>query len=149
MRAPAAPDDTEKFSYVSRRLWILTSASLLSMSCLVLSQFRLAQSSPWLMALLPCLGFTFLYYVISLRVNAFTADDTLAFPSWARASSAAPVRQCAYHCVPCVLMPRSWTGVPDSEHSWVPQTRILPYAWTGVMALTAGAGLRAHLPPGP
>src|SRR5205823_854862 len=63
---------------------------------------------------------------------------TLAFQSWARASSAAPVRQCAYHCVPCVLMPRSWTGLPDAEHSCVPQTWSLPYLWTGVLAWALG-----------
>jgi cellulose synthase (UDP-forming) len=37
----------------------------------------LLQSSPWLLVLLPCLGFTVLYYIVSLRVNAFTADFDL------------------------------------------------------------------------
>jgi cellulose synthase (UDP-forming) len=71
---PDPPDDEEKHSYVRRHLWVLTGASIISMSCLVVSQFRLVQSSPWLIALLPCLGFTLLYYVTSLRVNSFTAD---------------------------------------------------------------------------
>ncbi|MFG2356404.1 glycosyltransferase family 2 protein [Streptomyces sp. NPDC048521] len=47
------------------------------MCCLLYSQFRLAQSASWLIVLLPCLGFTVLYYVVSLRVNAFTADFDL------------------------------------------------------------------------
>ncbi|MEV5309654.1 cellulose synthase catalytic subunit [Streptomyces sp. NPDC052610] len=47
------------------------------MGCLAVSQFRLFQSSPWLLVLLPCLGFTVIYYVVSLRVNAFTADFDL------------------------------------------------------------------------
>ncbi|MFF0162454.1 glycosyltransferase family 2 protein [Streptomyces sp. NPDC005263] len=47
------------------------------MGCLVFSQFRLIQSSPWLFVLLPCLGFSVLYYIASLRVNAFTTDFDL------------------------------------------------------------------------
>lgn len=74
---PEPPDDEEKYSYVRRHLWVLTAASIISMSCLVFSQFRLIQSSPWLIILLPCLGFTVLYYVTSMRVNAFTADFDL------------------------------------------------------------------------
>ncbi|MET7619723.1 glycosyltransferase family 2 protein [Streptomyces sp. NPDC005408] len=48
------------------------------MGCLTFSQFRLIQSSPWLAVLLPCLIFTVLYYLTSLRVNAFTADFDLS-----------------------------------------------------------------------
>ncbi|WP_133917607.1 glycosyltransferase family 2 protein [Streptomyces sp. NBC_00582] len=47
------------------------------MGCLVYSQFRLIQSSPWLFVLLPCLVFSILYYVASLRVNGFTPDFDL------------------------------------------------------------------------
>ncbi|MFE1883279.1 glycosyltransferase family 2 protein [Streptomyces diastatochromogenes] len=74
---PEPPNDKEKYSYVRRHLWVLTTASVISMSCLVYSQFRLLHSSPWLIVLLPCLGFTVLYYVTSMRVNAFTADFDL------------------------------------------------------------------------
>ncbi|MFI8241560.1 glycosyltransferase family 2 protein [Streptomyces sp. NPDC085866] len=74
---PEPPDDKEKYSYVRRHLWVLTTASLISMSCLVYSQFRLLHASLWLIVLLPCLGFTVLYYVTSMRVNAFTADFDL------------------------------------------------------------------------
>ncbi|MGN9759578.1 glycosyltransferase family 2 protein [Streptomyces sp. SD31] len=75
---PQPPDSEEKYSYVRRHLWILTAASLISMSCLVVSQFRLIHSTPWLIVLLPFLGFTVLYYVTSLRVTGFTADFDLA-----------------------------------------------------------------------
>ncbi|MFH8799243.1 glycosyltransferase family 2 protein [Streptomyces sp. NPDC017936] len=47
------------------------------MSCLVLSQFMLIRSSTLLFVLLPCLGFSVLYYIVSLRVNSFTADFDL------------------------------------------------------------------------
>lgn len=71
---PVPPDDAEKFGYARRRVWILTGSSLISFSCLTLSQFRLARSTPWLWAYLPLLGFGVLYYLISLRVNAFSRD---------------------------------------------------------------------------
>ena len=56
---------------------MLTWCSLISFSCLVVSQARLAQSSPWLWVYLPLLAFTVLYYVTSLRVNALTCDFNL------------------------------------------------------------------------
>ncbi|WP_067252549.1 glycosyltransferase family 2 protein [Streptomyces sp. DSM 15324] len=75
---PRPPDEEEKYSYVRRRLWVLTGASIISMGCLVQSQFRLIQSTPWLFVLLPCLVFSVLYYLASLRVNGFTPDFDLA-----------------------------------------------------------------------
>ncbi|WP_455356311.1 glycosyltransferase family 2 protein [Streptomyces sp. SYSU K217416] len=74
---PQPPTDQEKYSYVRRRLWVLTISSLVSMGCLAFSQFRLIQSSPWLNLWLPFLVCTLLYYLVSLRVNAFTADFDL------------------------------------------------------------------------
>jgi cellulose synthase (UDP-forming) len=71
---PVPPHDTEKYGYARRRVWLLTCCSLISFSCLTVSQFRLAQASPWLWAYLPLLGFSVLYYLISLRVNAFSQD---------------------------------------------------------------------------
>ncbi|MFD3944261.1 glycosyltransferase family 2 protein [Streptomyces sp. NPDC058579] len=44
------------------------------MACLVMSQFRLATSTPLLWMIAPVLTFTVVYYLISLRVNAFTGD---------------------------------------------------------------------------
>jgi cellulose synthase (UDP-forming) len=74
---PQPPNDQEKYSYVRRRLWVLTSCSLISITCLAFSQFRMIQSSPWLTLYLPFLIFTMLYYLISLRVNVFTPDFDL------------------------------------------------------------------------
>lgn len=71
---PQPPDDTEKYSYVRRNLWVLTLFSLVSFSCLATSQFLLARSTPWLWVIVPMLGVTVVYYLISLRVNAFTRD---------------------------------------------------------------------------
>jgi cellulose synthase (UDP-forming) len=56
---------------------VLTCCSLVSFSCLALSQFRLAQSTPWLWVYLPFLLFTILYYLVSLSVNAFSRSFDL------------------------------------------------------------------------
>jgi cellulose synthase (UDP-forming) len=74
---PQPPDDREKYSYIKRHLWVLTCCSLVSFSCLALSQYRLAQSTPWLWVYLPFLLFTILYYLVSLSVNAFSRSFDL------------------------------------------------------------------------
>jgi cellulose synthase (UDP-forming) len=74
---PTPPDDQEKYCYIQRHLWVLVSCSLVSFSCLALSQLRLVRSTPWMWLLLPFLLFTILYYVVSLAVNAFSRDFDL------------------------------------------------------------------------
>ncbi|WP_181871108.1 glycosyltransferase family 2 protein [Sphaerisporangium album] len=74
---PQPPDDREKYFYVKRHQWVLTLSSFVSFGCLVISQYRLVQSSPWLWAFMPLLFFTVVYYLVSLRVNAFTRDFDL------------------------------------------------------------------------
>jgi cellulose synthase (UDP-forming) len=66
---PQPPDDREKYSYIERHVWVLTCCSLVSFSCLAVSQFRLAQSTVWLWLYLPFLLFTILYYLVSLSVG--------------------------------------------------------------------------------
>jgi cellulose synthase (UDP-forming) len=75
---PVPPSDTEKYSYAERRLWVLTLSSLVSIVCLVVSQFRLAASTPLLWLFAPFLAFTVLYYLVSLRVNLFSRDFEMA-----------------------------------------------------------------------
>lgn len=75
---PLPPTDREKYSYARRHLWILTISSLISFCCLVVSQFKLAQSTPVLWIYTPLLVFTVLYYLVSLRVNGFTRDFDIA-----------------------------------------------------------------------
>jgi cellulose synthase (UDP-forming) len=74
---PQPPDNAEKYSYTSRRLWVLTCFSIISFTCLVASQVSLARYSAWLWVYLPFLLFTVVYYLISLRVNGFTKDFDL------------------------------------------------------------------------
>lgn len=57
---------------------MLTTASLLSMGCLLVSQYRLISSAPLLWLCAPLLAFTVFYYLTSLWVNLFTHDFDLA-----------------------------------------------------------------------
>lgn len=43
---PVPPSDVEKYAYAKRRLPVLAVSSLVSIGCLMLSQFRLASSTP-------------------------------------------------------------------------------------------------------
>jgi cellulose synthase (UDP-forming) len=74
---PQPPDDREKYSYIGRHLWVLTCCSFVSFGCLTLAQLRLVHSARWVAAYLPFLGFTILYYLVSLSVNAFSRDFDL------------------------------------------------------------------------
>ncbi|GAA3374435.1 hypothetical protein GCM10020367_38280 [Streptomyces sannanensis] len=69
---PLPPTEAEKYSYVKRRLWVLTLCSLVSFVCLAVSQLRLSESTPLLWLYTPLLVFTVVYYLVSLRVNAFS-----------------------------------------------------------------------------
>ncbi|MBW6436327.1 glycosyltransferase [Actinoplanes hulinensis] len=66
------PSDEETGLYGKRRLWVLTGFSLISFGSLLVSQVLFLRMSPWLYLLVPALGFTVLYYLISLAVNVGT-----------------------------------------------------------------------------
>src|SRR5262245_53723972 len=58
---------------------------------------------------------------------------TLSAPqSFASASSEALLTQLAYHCRPCVLIPRNWIGRLYWLHRCTPQTWSWPLTATGV-----------------
>ncbi|MFC7261026.1 glycosyltransferase family 2 protein [Streptomyces lutosisoli] len=76
---PAPPSHAEKYSYVKRRLWVLTLASVVSFGCLTVSQVALAQASPLMWIFAPPLAFTVVYYLVSLKVNGFTRDFDFAY----------------------------------------------------------------------
>lgn len=69
---PLPPTDAEKYLYAKRRLAPITLFSLVSFSCLLISQAMFIRTAPWLLALLPLTLFTVVYYLISLGVNGFT-----------------------------------------------------------------------------
>ncbi|WP_229071650.1 glycosyltransferase family 2 protein [Actinoplanes sp. DH11] len=66
------PSDDETGLYAKRRLWVLTGASLISFTSLMVSQVLFLRMSPWLYLFVPAFAFTVAYYLISLAVNAFT-----------------------------------------------------------------------------
>ncbi|MFJ2753649.1 glycosyltransferase family 2 protein [Streptomyces sp. NPDC087297] len=69
---PTPPTDYEKYSYVRRRMWVLTFTSMASMGCLAASQVRLISYTPMFWLLVPFLALTVLYYLVSLWVNLFS-----------------------------------------------------------------------------
>ena len=66
---PTPPTAAEKHLYVDRRIWVLLVSSILSLSCLTISQVHLLRLQPYLWFLTPFLVFTIVYYLISLRVS--------------------------------------------------------------------------------
>ncbi|MEV6523798.1 glycosyltransferase family 2 protein [Longispora sp. NPDC051575] len=71
---PLPPTDDEKYVHRKRRLVALMLASLVSFTCLTVSQVLFLRMSPWLLLFTPLLGFTIVYYVISFVVNVGTRD---------------------------------------------------------------------------
>jgi cellulose synthase (UDP-forming) len=71
---PTPPTDEEKYSYVVRNLWILNLCSIVGFLCLMVSQVKFSQSSPMMWAFVPFLGFTIIYYLVSLRFDMFTKN---------------------------------------------------------------------------
>ena len=69
---PLPPTDAEKYLYAKRRLAPMTFVSMISFTCLLISQASFVRTAPWLLALLPLTTFTVAYYLVSLGVNAFT-----------------------------------------------------------------------------
>jgi len=69
---PLPPTDAEKYVYDKRRLPVLMIASLVSFSCLLASQTLLLRSTPAMLLLAPAVGFTMIYYLVSVTVNIFT-----------------------------------------------------------------------------
>jgi cellulose synthase (UDP-forming) len=74
---PEPPDDAETVLSVHRQLTVLLIMSMLSLTCLSISQLHLLRLGSWLWFLVPFLVFTLLYYLISLRVNLFSRDFDL------------------------------------------------------------------------
>jgi cellulose synthase (UDP-forming) len=66
---PTPPTDHEKHLYTARQLSVLLVSSMVSLTCLTISQLHLVHLRAWLWLLVPFLAFTLFYYLISARVN--------------------------------------------------------------------------------
>jgi cellulose synthase (UDP-forming) len=75
---PVPPTDSEKESYSDRNLSLIQRASLFSFGALLISQARFLITAPPLLIFAPLLGFTVVYYVISLFVNFGTRGFDMA-----------------------------------------------------------------------
>lgn len=75
---PLPPDRQQKYSYVHRELALLMLTSLVSISCLLVSQIHFIRLNPWLFVFVPFLVFTLAYYLISLRISLTSRNFDLA-----------------------------------------------------------------------
>ncbi|MFI1840171.1 glycosyltransferase family 2 protein [Streptomyces olivaceoviridis] len=74
---PTPPDDHEKYSYVVRRTWVLTTFSFLGFICALGSQVDSARHGPWIWFFAPVLLLSVVGVAISLRLELFTPDFDL------------------------------------------------------------------------
>lgn len=63
---PVPPSDTEKYSYVRRRNWVLTLCMVLTFPPLLYSQVRMFLDSPWFLFYAPFVALGILTFLISL-----------------------------------------------------------------------------------
>ena len=71
---PTPPTDRERVIYIQRRLPLLMVISIVSFSCIMVSQIKFSLQHPVLFAFLPMAAFTLGYYLISLWVNLGSRD---------------------------------------------------------------------------
>ncbi len=74
---PAPPDDLEKYSYVKRHTWVLTTTSFVGFVCVLFSQVDSARHSLWIWAFAPVLLLSVIGFAISMRLEAFTPSFNL------------------------------------------------------------------------
>ncbi|TDU01698.1 cellulose synthase (UDP-forming) [Streptomyces sp. 846.5] len=74
---PAPPDEREKYSYVKRYTWVLTSSSFVGFVCVLLSQVDTARHSAWIWLFAPMLLLATVGFLISMRLEAFTPSFDL------------------------------------------------------------------------
>jgi cellulose synthase (UDP-forming) len=67
---PAPPSDDERRAYLHRNLPLIVIASFISLGTLLVSQLHFVLLNGWLLILTPFIGFTVVYFLLSLRVNA-------------------------------------------------------------------------------
>jgi len=75
---PVAPTDVEKHNYVHRHLPLIVGSTVLSMAGVAVSMTHFGLIDPGVWVFLAFLAFTVVYFLISLRVNAFSRSFDLA-----------------------------------------------------------------------
>lgn len=74
---PTPPDEREKYSYVKRHTWVLTSSSFIGFVCVLLSQADTARHSAWIWVFAPTLLLAVVGFLISMRLEAFAPSFDL------------------------------------------------------------------------
>ena len=74
---PTPPQDSEKYSYVRRHIWVLTLCMALSFPPLVYSQIRMVENSRWFIVYAPFAVFGVFCFLLSLIVNGMSRSFDL------------------------------------------------------------------------
>ncbi|MGW2747317.1 hypothetical protein [Streptomyces sp. NPDC001450] len=74
---PTPPDERERYSYVKRYTWVLTSSSFLGFACVLYSQADTARHSGWIWVFAPTPLLAVIGFLISLRLEAFAPSFDL------------------------------------------------------------------------
>ncbi len=75
---PPAPCDIEKYSYIKRHVTLLNVFSVFGFACVSLSAARLYSHNIWMLPLYVLLGYTVIYFLVSLRISLFPKDFNIA-----------------------------------------------------------------------
>ncbi len=75
---PPAPCDSEKYSYIKRHVTFLNVFSVFGFACVTLSAARLYGHATWMFPLYIMLGYTVIYFLVSLRISIFPKDFDLS-----------------------------------------------------------------------
>ena len=115
---PLPPTNAEKYVYDKRRLPVLMIASFVSFSCLLASQTLLLRSTPAMLFLAPAVGFTIIYYLVSIAVNVFTRgfsfrDHNRVVQAWRPARYPSVDVFLPVCCEPAHVLQNTWANVRD------------------------------------
>jgi cellulose synthase (UDP-forming) len=75
---PVPPDDTEKYAYVRRHLWLLSVCATLSVPPLVYGQVRMVLNSAWFWVYVPFAVFGVLCFLLSVTADGMSRGFDLA-----------------------------------------------------------------------
>jgi cellulose synthase (UDP-forming) len=110
---PTSPSNAELPRYIHREVAVIAGMSAISVLCLTISQVHFALLNPWLLLVLPFLGFTMLYSLVSLIINVGSRNfDMPAHENLVKTWRPAP-----YPSVD-VMLPICNEGLDVLENAW-------------------------------
>jgi cellulose synthase (UDP-forming) len=110
---PTPPSNAELSRYAHREAGVIAGMSAISVVCLTISQVHFALLNPWLLLVLPFLGFTMVYSLISLLITVGSRNFDMA----AHETLVETWRPTQYPSVD-VMLPICNEGLDVLENAW-------------------------------